>query len=200
MLKRFFIVLFFSFIYLGAKAQFDTSFIKTSIKRCADSLAIGFKTRDWDLYSRYTYPAIIGKVGGKKEFSSFLSQTFNQIPASAWKKYEIGNILQIVKTERDYQAVIDLNAIIEWQGVRVISTSHLIGESWDGGMFWTFFDSENDVKTARIIKPDLSNQLIIPKRMEKMEPLSVTNSNQQKNNPITPGAKNKTTIKAKNKQ
>ena len=50
----------------------------------------------------------------------------------------------------------------------------LSDESWDGGLFWTFFDNEGVTEHLQlcIIKPDLSEQLIIPKKIEKAEPVS----------------------------
>jgi hypothetical protein len=95
-----------------------------------------------------------------------------QIPDSAWKKYDAGKILQIIKAGNDLQTIIELNSVIEWQGRRITTTSHLVGESWDGGMFWTFFDSQNDVMAAKQINPNLSTTLIIPKKNEKVEMLS----------------------------
>ncbi len=56
-------------------------------------------------------------------------------------------------------------------GQTYTNTSHLIGQSWDGGSFWTFFDSQNDAKAAKQIKPDISSELIIPEKMEKVEPI-----------------------------
>ena len=158
-------------IVCSAQAQFDSSFIKKNIRHCADSLALGFKTRNWELFTRYSYPAIIGAMGGKKEFSDYIAGVFSQAPDSAWKRYETGKILQLVKKGGDYQAIIELLSVIEWEGTRISTTSHLVGESWDGGMFWTFFDSQGDPVAARKIDPNLSEQLLIPKREEKREPL-----------------------------
>ncbi len=165
------------FIVCCSQAQFDTSFVKANIRRCADSLTHAFKTRNWELFTQYSYPAMVGTLGGKKEFSSYIEEVFNQVPDSAWKKYEQGKILQLVKTGRDFQAILELHSIIEWQGMKVTSTDLLIGESWDGGMFWTFFDSQGDANNARLINPSLSKELIIPKKMEIKEPIS---------NPATP--------------
>ncbi len=159
------------FIVCSAMAQFDSSFIKKNIRHCADSLVLGFKTRNWALFTRYSYPAIVGAMGGKKEFSNYIAGVFSQAPDSAWKKYESGKILQVVKKGGDYQAIIELISVIEWQGTRISTVSHLIGESWDGGMFWTFFDSQGDPVAARQIDPNLSEQIIIPKRDEKRESL-----------------------------
>lgn len=159
------------FIVYSSQAQFDTIFIKSNIRHCADSFSNGFKTKNWEIFTRYSYPALVGSLGGKEEFTTYISQMFGQIPDTAWRKYEPGKILQVIKTGGDYQTVIELQTIIEWQSYRINTTSHLIGESWDGGMFWTFFDSQGDVLAAKMIKPDLSELLIIPNRVETKEQL-----------------------------
>ena len=172
MIKRFSIVAIFVLLAGSSYAQFDTVFAKTNIRLCADSMAMGFKSKNWDQYTRYSYPALVGSMGGKAAFINYLDTMFRAIPDSAWKKYEPGKILQVVKTAGDLQAVIELNYVLEWQGYRTITTTHLIGESWDGGLFWTFFNSEGDMAFAKLIKPDLSDQLIIPQKKETGELLA----------------------------
>ncbi|HMU44860.1 MAG TPA: hypothetical protein PKC72_00770 [Chitinophagaceae bacterium] len=171
MLKTTLLFVLFSFICQVSQAQFDTSFAKSNILKCADSLAYGFKHKDWELFTRYTYPAMIGTIGGKQAFISFISDKFALMPDSAIKKYEPGRVLQVVKSGKDLQALLEINSVIEWQGIRVISTSHIIGESWSNGLYWTFFDSQNDIKLAKTINPGLSDQLVIPPKNEKMEPI-----------------------------
>lgn len=151
----------------GVEAQFDSAFVKTNLKRCADSLTFAFKSNDWEMFTRYSYPAMIGSLGGKKAFTDYISNTFSQLPDSAWKKYETGKIVQLEKQGKDFQGIIELNTIVEWQDRRVTTTSHLIGESWDGGLFWTFFDSQGDEQAARHINPSLSPAIKIPGRVEE---------------------------------
>jgi hypothetical protein len=170
--KRFFIALGFTFFFCSAHAQFDTAFAKASIRRCADSLVSGFKTKNWELFTRYSYPALIGSLGGKDDFMKYIAMMFSEIPDSAWKQYEPGRILQVIKTGGDLQTVIELKSVLEWQGNRISTVTHLIGESWDGGLFWTFFDCGDDRTSALLIKPDLSEQLMIPAKIEKAEPIS----------------------------
>ncbi len=169
MIKRFSLFIILLFLAGYSHAQFDTAFAKTNIRHCADSMATGFKTKNWELYTRYVYPAMIGSMGGKAEMMRFMDSTFIAVPASAWKEYKPGKILQVLKTAGDLQAVIELYSVLEWQGQKVTTVTHLIGESWDGGLFWTFFDSEGDLVTARLIKPDLSEKVVIPQKKEKVE-------------------------------
>jgi len=175
------VILFFQ---SGLGAQFDTSFVKKNIKICADSLATGFKGRNWDLFSRYTNPSIIGTMGGRSEFINYIARAFGPIPASAWKVYEPGKVLQVINTGNDFQSVIELQSVIEWDGKRITTILYLVGQSWDGGLFWTFFDSQNDVKAARQIKPDLSNELIIPAKNEKVESVQPPTPLKPANEPV----------------
>lgn len=171
MIKRFIISLSFIFFFCSIHAQFDTTFAKSNIRRCADSLTQAFKTKNWELFTRYSYPALIGTMGGKSEFIQYISLMFSQIPDSAWKQYEPGNILQVIKTGGDLQTVIELKSVLVWEGNRITTVSHLVGESWDGGLFWTFFDSGGDRTSAQLYKPDLNEQIIIPSKFEKSEPI-----------------------------
>lgn len=181
MIKRLIITISFAFFLCHSRAQFDTSFAKVNIRHCADSLVRGFKTKNWELFTRYSYPALIGSIGGKEEFMKYMAIMFSEIPDSAWKQYEPGRILQVIKTGGDLQTVIELKSVLEWQGKLFTTVSHLIGESWDGGLFWTFFDAGSDRASALLIKPDLSERLIIPVKTEKSEPLP--SRPKTKNNP-----------------
>lgn len=169
MLKRVLLSPVFLLLVHSCIAQFDTSFAKKNIARCADSLVKGFRTKNWELFALYSNPAIIGTMGGKEEFVRFVNQTFATIPSSAWKKYKPGKILQVVSTPNELQSVSELNSIIEWDGKRVTSTTFLIGQSWDGGLNWTFFDSQSDTNAVKTIKPDISPDIIIPVKNEKVE-------------------------------
>lgn len=166
-----------------ANAQFDTTFAKENIRHCADSLAWGFLHKNWDVFARYTYPALIGSLGGVSEFKKYMSEKLDEVPDSSFKMYAPGKILQVVKTEGDLQTVIELKSIISYHGIRTTTTSHLIGQSWDGGLFWTFFDSEGDRPTALLIKPDLSDKIIIPQKKETVEPLPPPTKNKAKTKP-----------------
>jgi hypothetical protein len=101
----------------------------------------------------------------------YMAIMFSPIPDSAWKEYKAGKILQVIKTGGDFQTAVELRSVVDWEGRRITTVSHLIGQSWDGGLFWTFFDSEGDRTAAMLMKPDLSEQLIIPQKTEKVEPV-----------------------------
>lgn len=161
------------FATISSHAQFDSSFVKSQISKCADSLAYGFRARNWDVFARYSNPAMIGAMGGLDAFKQVLSSTLSVVPENGWKLYKPGTILQVVKSGSDMQCVVELNSILEVEDKLITSKSHLVGQSWDGGIFWTFFDSQNDRVAAKQIKPDLSEQIVIPAKVEdKMDPVT----------------------------
>ena len=161
------------FVTLDTNAQFDSSFVKSQITKCADSLAYGFRNRNWEIFARYSNPAMIGSLGGKAEFIRTISSMFSEIPQDAWKLYRPGQLLQVIKSGADLQCVIEMNSIIETDGKRITSKSHLIGQSWDGGIFWTFFDSQNSLEASRQIKPDLGESIVIPAKVpDKVDPIT----------------------------
>lgn len=172
MLKRFLICSFLSIIYFTALSQLDTAWVKKNISSCADSMTDAFKVRNWDKYTRYTNPSLIATMGGVENFKNMVSSGFGAIPDNAWEKYEHGNILQIVKTPADIQTTIELNSILNIGSMLIKSTVCLVGQSWDGGQFWTFFSSDGDKAVALQIKPDLSDRLIIPGKVEIKEPIN----------------------------
>ncbi|MBL0153740.1 MAG: hypothetical protein IPP93_09705 [Chitinophagaceae bacterium] len=191
MRKTIILVLVCLLLHPDGKTQFDTAYTKNRIRICADSFAMGYLTKNWPLYTRFSYPPLVAKMGGAAEFQSIIRDARTQIPDSCWKKYEPGAVLQVLKTEGDMQAIIELNSILEYNDVRITATSHLVAESWDAGYFWTFFDPLNDSTLARFIKPDLSPSLHIPERKEKMEPLKPSKSVQRPEPAALPASPNK---------
>lgn len=172
--KRFLLYILFLLVCNSAFSQFDTTWVKKNISACADSLTSAFKARDWAKYTRYTNPALIGTMRGVENFKSMVSSGFAVIPDNAWEKYEQGKILQVVKAATDMQATIELKSVLLMGQTRICTTTCLVGQSWDGGQFWTFFSSDGSKETAKHIKPDLSDLLLIPKTVETKEPFTQT--------------------------
>jgi hypothetical protein len=151
-------------------AQIDSTYLSSRLLKSADSLSWHFIQKDWNGFMRYTNPAIIGTVGGKEAFIEQVKARLGNIPSTAWKRYEPGRVLQLIKTDHDYQAILELHSVLEWQGMRIITCHALVAESWNGH-HWTFFDAQNSPDIASRIKPDLDPRLIIPPVNQKMEPL-----------------------------
>jgi hypothetical protein len=95
-----------------------------------------------------------------------------QIPDTAIKSIGVGKILQVVKTDQDHQCVVEQNMLMEMQGMRLSSTTYLVGESLNGGKSWTFFDaSTGGAVKPTDLKPNLSPEIKVPEKKQDMKPM-----------------------------
>lgn len=143
--------------------------IEKNIYRSADSMMSAFKTKDWITFANFNHPAMIKMMGGTEAFAKLITDQMQQIPDTAIKSIGAGKILQVVKTDHDHQCVIEQNMLMEMQGMRITSTTYLVGESLNGGRSWTFFDGSNGGAVKPIdLKPNLSPDLKIPQKKQEM--------------------------------
>lgn len=134
-----------------------------NIYKSGDSMLAAFKRKDWISFVRYNNPNMTKRMGGAEAFASFINMQMKQIPDSSIKSISLGKILQVVKTPKDEQCVVEQNMKMEQKGITLDKTTYLIGESLDNGNTWTFFDAST--KTGLLpkdIKPDISDKLKIP--------------------------------------
>lgn len=150
------------------RGEYDT---EKNIYRSADSMMAAFKRHDYKTFAKYNHPAMTKIMGGPEAFALFIAQQMKQIPDTAIKRVDIGKILQIVKTGKDMQCVIEQHMVMEMEGNRIKQTSYIVGESLDTGKNWTFFDASVSSLSPTKIKPDLSPQLIIPPQKKVIEKL-----------------------------
>jgi len=165
-------------------AQGDTIQIKQNVLRYADSSAIAFKNRDWKTLARFTAPSVVEIMGGVENFESVTQSFMKDVPDSAIKYIRIGPVTQLVKTNSDWQSIVLQHMQMELSGIRFTSTTPLIGQSLDEGKTWTFFDSKGDTATARLMLPDISPLLVLPKKVQDMQTLE-----KPKKTPVKPVAK-----------
>lgn len=143
-----------------------------NIYKAADSMMAAFKNRDWQLFAHFNHPAMQNMMGGQENFVSFIKEQMKQIPDTAIKLMDTGNILQVVKTGKDQQCVVEQNMRMVLDSIQITSTSYLVGESLDNGETWKFFDaSNNGLMTTKDIKPDISPELKIPAKKQESKVL-----------------------------
>jgi hypothetical protein len=137
--------------------------VERNIYRSGDSMLTAFNRKDWKTFVQFHHPAMIKMMGGVNAYASFVSQQMKQIPDTAVKGVELGKILQVVKTPKDQQCVVEQNMKIFMEGIDLSRTTYLIGESLDNGNTWAFLDATaKSGVTPKAIKPDLSDELKIP--------------------------------------
>jgi len=165
-------------------AQNNTPAIKEAIQRSADSMATAFKARNWKGIVHFSPPSVIEMAGGEDALVQMTESIMGQIPDSAIKEFSIGPVLQVVKTGKDWQCVVEQHMKMEINGMRITMVSPLIGQSVNNGASWTFFDSKGDRETALQFLPTLSNELVLPKSVQDVEQM---NAGTKKPNVTPPG-------------
>jgi len=144
--------------------------VEENIYRSGDSMMQAFKAKDWATFAKYNHPTMLKMMGGEQSFIDLLSSQMEQIPDSSIKKLDMGKILQVVKTNTDHQCVVEQNMLMEMDGMRVTSTTYLVGESLNGGKSWTFFDASNSEQVKPTdIKPNLSAEIKVPQKKQDVK-------------------------------
>jgi len=141
-----------------------------NIYRSADSMMAAFKRRDWVAFTKYNHPTMEKMMGGPQAFAAFIGEQMKQIPDTAIKSLEPGKILQVIKTDKDQQCVVEQNMEMHLNGTKISNTTYLVGESLDGGKSWTFFDASTG-RSPKDIKADISPELKIPEKKQKVDKL-----------------------------
>lgn len=147
-----------------------TNKTESNIYRCGDSMFAAFNRKDWMTFVKNNHPNMTRRMGGPASFASFISKQMSQIPDTAIAGIQMGDILQIVKTPKDEQCLVEQIIKMNLNGKIIDKKTYLIGESLDQGITWTFFDATTKTGlTPKDIKPDLSNELKIPNETDKVE-------------------------------
>jgi hypothetical protein len=141
---------------------------EANIYRSADSMMAAFERKDWKTFAHYNHPNMMKMMGGEQAFAAFIGEQMNQIPDTAIRKFEIGKILQVVKTAKDQQCVVEQKMEMQMEGVTIVNRTYLVGESSDGGKNWTFFDASLKALAPKDIKPDISPELKIPEKKQQV--------------------------------
>lgn len=143
-----------------------------NIYRAADSMMAAFKRHDWKTFASYNHPSMLQMMGGPGHFVSFIKEQMKNIPDTAIKSMNAGDILQVVKTNDDMQCVLEQQMHMRMEGIDINTTTYLVGQSLDDGKTWTFFDAAtNGLVTPKDIKPNLSPELKIPAQKKEVEQL-----------------------------
>lgn len=162
-MRRLTLTLFVLLVVAVVNAQTDTAKIREAVQRCADSMTLAFKNRDWKGLAHFTLPAVVNMIGGEESFVRLTETAMKEVPADALKEFSIGPLLQLVRAGAEWQCVIEQKIKLEIEGTPYESITSLVGQSDESGQQWKFADSKGNRQTALIVLPSLSNRLVIPK-------------------------------------
>ena len=163
-MKNYLLLIVFIASCIQSQAQFDTLFISKKASAGEDSLIALFKKKDWKSYADYMHPSIIEMVGGKENFVTTLQQSMKALEVAKFDAFKNGRVLQIVKTNGQYQCIIESFMQMTLNGMLISGSSYDLAFSTDGNE-WKFLriDQTFAPETIKQLIPELSTDLKLPK-------------------------------------
>lgn len=134
-----------------------------SLQKQADEMANAFKNEDYQLFSYYMYPAVLGKLGGKEKFIEFTKTSMDELKSQGLviEDYSILKVTQILHEPKHIFGVLQTQMKAKMNDKPVTSIGSIVGVSVDKGKNWKFIR----VESKEILKsffPRLVNKLKIP--------------------------------------
>ena len=123
--------------------------------------------KDYNSFTKFTYPKLIEMMGGKEKMIEQISKEFKKMNADGFDFINItfGNSSEIITTNNELQSTLPQNIEMKVPGGRLVSQSTLIAISNNGGKNWCFIDSSGkDIQAMKRIFSNLSEKLVIPQQ------------------------------------
>ena len=161
-MKIIFTLLFLVFA-MGSMAQHDKlpEGLQHGLQKSMDGMAASFKNLDLDGLLDYSHPNIF-KVASREDIKAQLSEFMNSLTKEDIKEIKITGPLQLVKMGNEYQGVFEQFIHMMVLGKPYEGTTYLIGESFENGTVWKFFDYKKSKELAKAMLPGLSEKLDLP--------------------------------------
>lgn len=137
------------------------------IKQHADSMGKSLLAKDAQKFVEFTFPTVVMKMGGKENMVKVMEKAFNDMEKEKtdFLAVSFGHPSKIIRKGREFQCTLPQIIEMEVPTGRLITHSTLIVISDDQGKKWYFIDtSDKDLKTLKEMLPNLSDELIIPKK------------------------------------
>jgi hypothetical protein len=164
------LIVFSFFTSLNSSAQTDTTSVKKDIAACADTMVKCFATGDYATLERFSNETAVKIIGGKEKFIEVVKQTMEGMEGLKIEDVSVGRILQVVKTPKGFQCLVEQKMTLLINDTRIKSISPLHGYADSIGKQWRFSDVGD--KSPAVLKqfiPDLDKRLIIPKKVTTTE-------------------------------
>ncbi len=158
----------FSGDLLSQTTNKDTTELKMIVKSEGDSMSSYFLQRDFKQFFSYIYPAMLKMWGGAEELSTVLEKGFNEMDSNkeSYVKVEIGEPSTILLNGAELQCTLSQTIEMRKATGKKIVYNTLIGISTDKGANWYFVYADNNLKEMQKYLPNLSDELVIPERVE----------------------------------
>jgi len=149
---------------LSIRAQRTTDVISSRALLYADSMISAFAAGELNKYIDMSYPGVVSYYGGMNTYSNFVQRAFQMHPGSADSNKT--ELLQVVKTNRkEWQSLVRKTTETIIDNKKAFVISYMVGRSENNGASWRYVDvALNPVENLVFIMPDISAELLVPKR------------------------------------
>jgi hypothetical protein len=169
-------VLLFSFSLLllacnDKKKPADTSNYSTSVKVQAEAMGQLMLKRDFESFTKFTYPKIVEIMGGKQNMIAIMEKGSKEMELQGigFLNVTFGMPSKVITVKDEFQCTLLQTIEMKVAGGKLVTKSTLIAISKDNGANWYFVDSAGkDIITMKKTLPNLSAELIL---LQKQEPV-----------------------------
>ena len=168
MIRLFISFLTFFLFFTACNGQSDYSKV---IKEQAETMGQFLLKKDFGSFCKYTYPKIIGMMGGRKKMIETMDKETQKMLSEGtdFISVTLGEPSKITTIGNELQCTVPQTVEMKVPNGRLEAQSTLIAISIDKGKNWYFVDtSGKDIQTMKKILPNLSGELVIP---EKTQPI-----------------------------
>jgi hypothetical protein len=168
-MKKSLILIGFCLLVNISRAQTDSASLIAGIRAAADSMTTAFRNKDFITFAHFNNTRLLDLLGGESEFAEFMEKQIELLKDVQFTEMKPGSIIRVVAYKNTHQCIIEQQSELKMEGISVSAVSHLVGLSLDGGKSWRFADANNGTKEEfASILPELSSDLIIPKKKQEM--------------------------------
>lgn len=151
---------------------FAQDVVKRTVKEQASAMVNAYAKGDYLTMARYTNRKVLSILGGPQKMAAALKTKMTELDKKGVHlvSADVGEVLQLVSTPTEMYCIIPQYIRMRTAENKLYSRSHLLGVSLDIGKTWTFLDANG--QTPEMIKgiiPDLSKEIIIPKKEMKVD-------------------------------
>ncbi|WP_153395431.1 hypothetical protein [Chryseobacterium vaccae] len=140
---------------------------KETVLKQAYEMRQAFMNKNYDVFSSYVHEGVIKMMGGKKKMINVSVAAMDTMNKQGYhfKKVDFSDVSDIITVKNEQQAVVHQKIQMDTPKGNINADYYMIAVSGNNGKNWKFIDtSGKDIQTMRKYFPNLSSQLVIPKK------------------------------------
>ena len=161
------IILCLNYYLSIGQVEYNDSTLISNVLSQGNKMANELLAKNYEVFAKYTYKPIIDMTGSEEKLIELIKKGIEDMEAEGFffTKCSIEKPNNIIHLKEELQCTVLETIEMKTPKGRMVTKSTLIGISIDNGQNWTFIDTQSkDLKKLQEILPNLSDELIIPKK------------------------------------